>query len=1830
MDGNNNGNGNGQKYSRGESFSTAALMNRGANHVFDAPGGVSFRLNPDGYQKASSAEKDKVASFVNKWLEKNKDPAADIPGAAPLFGQDVAPHAMTFASKIGSQAKTYLPSDESLENNPNDALLMRKDLGIMECLEIRQRMSALLDWSIVPEDSKSPAQKSLAAELTKIVKRIKRFTEYRRCLMDAIWIGRSAIQHTYGHGIVSGKMYCYPRAKHTDATGWKHIHGDKVVFRYDDGEKLHPGAFADQMGVRVSPIIQKDSRLRGIQDVEYTNSGAAIFLSPAERQTIICHKHMIEDAEYHNPRKAGRIHGVGIRDRIYNEWFLKQELLGFLIEYMERSAGGIEIYEYPSGDEAAKRSVMDAAKNRMAFGRNQIFFPKPLGMDAGVYDLRIVEPGFAGIDMLLNVLDKYFGHRIKRYIIGQTLSTEADSTGLGSSVADFQKDSLSQIVRYDSCNLDETVTHELVRPIHLANWPETEAWQFSYKAELESDNAKEKLDAMRTAWEMGCGIPEKDVAETVGVSLDNPNEKMLRNASAGAAPGMANGMQFPAGTGFGNQVDAAHEHVKAAGEVKGLKDGVVDHVAGKLGEGSPSSPADGPEKYEREFSEADHPRDNAGRFTESSKTGDSISVPELGRRSAFDAHIVDSDDPENATVSSLDKEGKPYWKTSVPKKSLHQFHSDLTGDFSYLQKFGSSGNESIDAVISGKGKMIGKGDDSVVFETPDGKIVKASTTVPYHAVGGPSHLTPDAAMQQAKVKFGVLQDMKKAGISGIPDTVGIEHGDKFFTVQEKMQIGTPMNREQLQQVKDSVESMHKAGYEIQDELQVGIGPDGKARHYDLGKAGPASYDLRRRDEMNEVASLWKKNGQTWNLPIDEAVQKTEVAQRMAMRDISGGRPVRQQAKEMLKASIDSFNYHGDWDKAFDLHNWLLDNNIMDVYSREFTEGDHPRDEAGKFTSSKAPSSPAEQNADRDDESFINSLPDHKNAQPRLISETKTPMGKVSIVSGDYKKELEVSPGEFRAETFAQVWRGHEMLEEFSSSDADEALENAQDLYNDTIEHARRKGETVDSGEESGGVSWNVHHDGKGMMEIFLFGPDGNVIHKEGGFDAGEGSEAVESAKRIAREMAEELVDDGGDEPDQYARQMSLWDEEEHPRDEAGKFAEKGDSRASSSSAETLPDGKVRMKQAKAGGETSDVDGKFYKGGRLMPVHGLYSGREKPAPKPKKENPFGSLPVASEDGKGLPSARKRTDEQIEQERQEMADKAAWLSVQSGPVRDMVWVGDKPGKTGYEVKKQLVPFLSGLSDEQVQQIGEFAFQSVIDHDMEKYPGVDREEMESEFNGHAAYTADLLLSKKIRKEFPSMERTVEAIRQYSELPDQLQRWVEMDEHLRDVLGAESPSSPADESPEPKKNTGPAGLTKSEAIQKAKKGGTGLLKHAEAVSATMIYLGTNSGQWSAVPVEDMVEVQDSKGNGRTVPQFATPKDYTHVETPWTASGAGGEFCCELCATPIKNAFQIQNDEKKWLMTVGSECVTKFGDGMSGEQLAKKDMQKKRRDLVKVSHEAIRGFAEKIREEKQGKNLTLQDVARAIGNDDSRKRFWNVAKSLGIDPYSTQWRIDKDGVVHDDDFKHLDGFATREKSTDQKISNWHKKNSETAEMMLKDLKRFGVDVDQYARRSSRLLSEAASSTHTSPTMAQREAGNYSKGIFPWKGLEIAIENPKGSERSGVSSSGREWSRVMASHYGYFRRTAANDGDNLDVFIGAHPDSDFVLVIKQVDQSGKFDEFKVVVGCLNRKEAKKLYLANYPAGWKCGPAASMTVDLFKEWIAKGGPMRAKSLAKVEC
>lgn len=146
------------------------------------------------------------------------------------------------------------------------------------------------------------------------------------------------------------------------------------------------------------------------------------------------------------------------------------------------------------------------------------------------------------------------------------------------------------------------------------------------------------------------------------------------------------------------------------------------------------------------------------------------------------------------------------------------------------------------------------------------------------------------------------------------------------------------------------------------------------------------------------------------------------------------------------------------------------------------------------------------------------------------------------------------------------------------------------------------------------------------------------------------------------------------------------------------------------------------------------------------------------------------------------------------------------------------------------------------------------------------------------------------------------------------------------------------------------------------------------------------------------------------------------------------------------------------------------------------------------------------------------------------------------------------------------------------------------------------------------------------PTEAQREAGNYKKGHVQIHGLDVSIENPKGSVRK---YSGGE--RRMRDHYGYIRGTEGRDGDHVDAFIGEHPESDRVFVIDQLDRNGGFDEHKVLIGYRNRLDAVRAYKRNFQADWKVGPVTEMGVDEFKTWLREGdtkAPLKPNELPRV--
>lgn len=235
------------------------------------------------------------------------------------------------------------------------------------------------------------------------------------------------------------------------------------------------------------------------------------------------------------------------------------------------------------------------------------------------------------------------------------------------------------------------------------------------------------------------------------------------------------------------------------------------------------------------------------------------------------------------------------------------------------------------------------------------------------------------------------------------------------------------------------------------------------------------------------------------------------------------------------------------------------------------------------------------------------------------------------------------------------------------------------------------------------------------------------------------------------------------------------------------------------------------------------------------------------------------------------------------------------------------------------------------------------------------------------------------------------------------------------------------------------------------------------------------------------------------------------------------------------------------------------------------------------------------------------------------------LAEEFGVDPQQI-------GVIADDYRYRVERAARkqREGGTPSKIARIH------PEM----LKRFRGQTPQEAATDAREAAaptteapnietaahEAATSSRNdrpAPSEAQIEAGNYRKGHVAHGGLDLSIENPAGSTRSGKSRSGKPWSVTMKSHYGYIKGTKGKDKDHIDVFLNpraATPtDADPVYVVDQRDPSrGRFDEHKVMLGYGSEAEARAAYMENYSKGWRgLGEITPTTLGEFKSWLKTG-------------
>ena len=501
--------------------------------------GLARRVFPAPEEKSQTELEGRRAIRYQREVPTMLEVVAQHPGGGTLFrlpdnlGQFPVPHVFTFSGVTDLAARIYRPSDEAIRASLANARYMLNDPTITECLEQRYRATCLLDWSIQPPEGAGDREAEIARILTRLLRKIPRFMQYRESLLRAIWYGRAAVVHRWGWTTVEGKPYL-------TVVNWYPLSGDKLVFRWDENARR------EEIGIRINPATatMSDSGPRLLRETiqkqtEVTSVGMTYFLKPWERSLLAVHKHIVEDAPYECPEMAGSRHGIGIRSRIYWLWYQKQEILSFLMEFLERSAFGFEIWGYPAGSKEAEERVRQAATQRIGEHRNVVLVPQwPDSAGFGGFNYQRIEPSMAGAEAARAIVE-YFSHVIKRYILGQTLTSEAANTGLGSNLGEIHLQTFQQIIRYDARNLEESITTDLVKPLLEHNFPEFAEEDFRFVIKTEDENVSERLDLLERAYRMGLAIKAEEVRKLVGLTPPGPDDEVLQ------LPGQAADQQGP-------------------------------------------------------------------------------------------------------------------------------------------------------------------------------------------------------------------------------------------------------------------------------------------------------------------------------------------------------------------------------------------------------------------------------------------------------------------------------------------------------------------------------------------------------------------------------------------------------------------------------------------------------------------------------------------------------------------------------------------------------------------------------------------------------------------------------------------------------------------------------------------------------------------------------------------------------------------------------------------------------------------------------------------------------------------------------------------------------------------------------------------------------------------------------------------------------------------------------------------------------------------------------------------------------------------------------------
>jgi hypothetical protein len=419
----------------------------------------------------------------------------------------VIPHPLTFGMVLNIIAKTYSYRwDEALRHLPQNALAMRRDCFIKALLQERKLPTVNRKWQLVPDDPGHPEQRQAADLLTKCVRKTRRWKRLLAYLLEASWYGRYAAQVTWEQQPIGGGVRAWCVGRH------KPVNGDKIQFRWEGVDKVQPDDDVPAVFINAGAARRYPDEF-----VVYTDRVPALVLArPCWREQFIIHTHEVDDADYFEGEMAGAVNGVGLRNWIYWAWWLRDEMLSWAVDFMKKCGTlGLLVFWYQQGNKTAQAA---AEENVQKSGKATALTMPRLDSKDTANGVEHIPLSMGGIELLRSMIVDYFEHHIERLVIGQTLSSDSEGSGLGGSgVAELHENTKFQLLQFDADNLAETLSDDLIGPMLRKNYPKAD---FGVRFEFmqERPRGKEIMDSVNTAVALGVSFKADEVRELTGLT----------------------------------------------------------------------------------------------------------------------------------------------------------------------------------------------------------------------------------------------------------------------------------------------------------------------------------------------------------------------------------------------------------------------------------------------------------------------------------------------------------------------------------------------------------------------------------------------------------------------------------------------------------------------------------------------------------------------------------------------------------------------------------------------------------------------------------------------------------------------------------------------------------------------------------------------------------------------------------------------------------------------------------------------------------------------------------------------------------------------------------------------------------------------------------------------------------------------------------------------------------------------------------------------------------------------------------------------------------------